>query len=76
MYMPNPKRYRHRGLRGRTEEGWLPQRVAGREGAMSKVGLVELMAEGVSYFSRHDEDCFFIGVGSRSDRCSRCRPSG
>jgi hypothetical protein len=43
---------------------------------MSKVGLVELMAEGVSYFSRHDEDCFFIGLGSLSDRCSRCRPIG
>lgn len=63
MYMPNPRRHRHRGLRGRTEGGWLPQRVARREGAISKFGLVELRAEGVSYYSRHDEDCFFHWLG-------------
>ena len=30
---------------------------------MSKGGLVELRAEGVSYYSRHDEDCFFHWLG-------------
>lgn len=30
---------------------------------MSKVGVVEFKAEGVSYYSRHDEDCFFHWLG-------------